>query len=112
MRRSTLRRGSGIARRKPLAPISDKRRADLVEYREKRKHYLSAHQNCEIRFDDRCRGRSVEIHHVWQLSQGAPLVWRDDADVLASCDFCNVYLKERPAEAKARGFVRRPSDDR
>lgn len=99
-------RRSPLARRKGLRPVSDKRKAALVEYREQRRQYLAAHPNCEIRWDERCRTRSVEIHHVWQLSQGAPLVWRDDDDVLASCSFCNRYLKEQPREAVRRGFVR------
>lgn len=94
-------------RRTPLRRKSKKRERQERDYAVWRRGYLARHPNCMLRWSTHCSGRSAEVHHVLKRSQGAPLIPKDEADVLATCWPCHFKVDVEPAEAKERGFVRK-----
>lgn len=48
LRRTSLKRSGPIKRKTRLSPVSARRRAELAEYRKKRKLFLEFHRVCEV----------------------------------------------------------------
>jgi hypothetical protein len=120
IRRVPLRRsGTGLSRapwdRKRTAPL--KRSAPLPYrsaktakvYREQRvplvQAMLAAQPWCQVRWDENCRGHAEGLHEVLSRGRGGSIVREDNC--VAACHYCNGAVSDNPAEAEARGFLKK-----
>jgi hypothetical protein len=84
--------------RKPLRPMSRKRRAESQQYKVKRMLFLAEHPKCER---PGCNALSVCIHHRF----GRGVNFLDVSTWSASCLSCNSWAKDHPTEARAIGWI-------
>jgi hypothetical protein len=118
MRRVTpLRRTAQLAqviplhREQPLARVVEIRprsRKQATLYREHRvplvKELLTVRPWCEIRWDNGCQGRAVEVHEPAKRSQGVDIC--DPAACVTTCWYCHSQVHRNPAAAARRGWLR------
>lgn len=104
------------ARRTPLRPQSDKRRAIAPERRAFVDDVLRRRPRCEAHslllslalIAGAASARSVDVHELRRRSQGSPIVPSQgltDDDVLAVCRQCHDWITTNPAEAVSLGFA-------
>ena len=110
MRRTPLRRVTGLSRSTALRPRSRKTARASVGRRAFVATTLADRPRCEIRWDDRCRGRSESVHEVVKRSHGGAIVPGPRAEAqgqrfVASCLPCNGAVEDAPAEARRRGWA-------
>lgn len=90
---------SYTTRRKPVKPISDKRKKQMVEYQKVRIEYLNAHKNCEY---EGCKKKATDIHHKNDRN-GDRL---NDADYFMSvCRTCHQTIHANPKESREKGYL-------
>lgn len=107
MKRSgPLNRTTGLTRTTGLRHRSRKVARLYVDRRLFVAETLEARPRCEARWDDRCTGRSVDVHEILPRSQGGLIVGDDPSNYLAVCRWCHDQIETHPEEAHARGFRR------
>lgn len=87
-------------KRKRINPVSAKRKVQLEEYKVQRIEYLRKHKKCEV---NDCIEAATDVHHMRGRS-GAQL--NVEADFLATCRECHVYIEDHPDWARAKGYTR------
>jgi hypothetical protein len=107
-RRSELKPGGQLNRGGRLRPRSKKTAA---KYRDRRllvAELLEQRPWCEIRWDDRCQGRAVDVDEV--ISRGRGGDYCDPENCQTACRACHSAKHENPLEAVARGVARNSWD--
>lgn len=108
LRRTPLTGGGFMARGKPLAPRSQKRAREMRDKRVPLVAALLAERPwCEVRWDEGCQGRAVDVDEV--LSRGRGGDYLDEANCQTACRHCHDMKTRHPAEAEARGLSRKTS---
>ena len=112
MKRSApLRRVTGLSRSTALRPRSRKMAAAYMDRRAFVAETLADRPRCEIRWDERCRGRSEGVHEITvKRSHGGAIVPGPKAEAqgqrwAAACHPCNGAIEDAPAEARRRGWA-------
>lgn len=67
---------------------------------------------CEVKWDERCRGRAEGVHEILTRGRGGGI--RGDGvntmeNCLAACHWCNEQVSLHSTEALARGLIRKGS---
>ncbi len=93
---------SFLGPRKPLKPISDKRKARHLAWQETSKRIRRERPWCEVQGSG-CRRRSTEVHHILQRSLGGD---DEDSNLLSCCGWCHAWVHENITEATEAGFLR------
>lgn len=107
-RRTELNRGSQLERKAGLKPRSKKTE---TRYRVRRvlvAELLDQRPTCEIRWDDRCEGRSVDVDEV--LSRGRGGDYCDADNCQTTCRPCHEAKHKRSIEAVQRKVSRNSWD--
>jgi hypothetical protein len=87
------------SQRKPIRPVSDKRKKQNAEYSVLRKQFLEEHPICQVC----CSEASNQIHH----KRGRSGLWLTDiSEFLAVCGDCHSWIEENRAEATKRGYLK------
>ena len=110
MRRTPLRRVTGLSRSTALRPRSRKMTRAYVGRRAFVAATLAERPRCEIAWDERCRERSESVHEVVKRSHGGALVPGPRAEAqgqrfVAACLPCNGAVEDHPAGARRRGWA-------
>jgi 5-methylcytosine-specific restriction endonuclease McrA len=87
----------------PLRARSAKTEALYVQRRRLVAALLEQFPWCQIRFDDGCEGRAVEVDEVKARSAGGSIL--DSDNTVTTCRHCHRQKHLHPAEAIARGFT-------
>lgn len=86
-------------KRSYIAPISEKKAKELVEYRKLRDEYMKAHRVCEVK-SEVCTGKSEDLHHrkprAYHLT--------DVSVFLATCRQCHEKIERDDSWARKKGF--------
>lgn len=104
-----MKSGGPLPRRTPLARTgrlrfrSRKTEALYVDRRVLVAELLAERPWCEIRFDDRCQGRAVDVDEV--LGRGVGGDFLDPANCQTACRACHDAKQQNPTEAERRGFT-------
>jgi len=104
--KSSLKAKKGLTATKSLRPRSKrmeeiyKKRRPLVE------DLLKRYPNCQIVWDARCSGASVDVHEVKARSVGGKIVDDDLSNYLTACRHCHMMATDHPKEAHDRGFIK------
>ena len=104
-RRAELKRTPFKPRTKPIKPVSDKRKALAPERRELVQRLLRERPFCEVKWDDQCWGKSVDVHEIKRRSQGGQIVGGKDYEYMTACRHCHHLLTINPTKAFALGFA-------
>lgn len=101
-RRTPLRRGAPMKR----TPIKAKRTQSKTDFHPSVRADIVRRSagRCEAAVSQRCRVQGGHIHHILRRSQGSQF---DADDGLMVCVDCHQWIHDHPAEATARGFLRR-----
>ena len=90
-------------RRSRLQPMSDKRRRGERELRRNREALIArSGGRCELACSPYCTRVGTGTHHLRKRSQGGT---HDLSNLMWSCDPCNTWVEDNPAEAHALGLV-------
>lgn len=89
-----------MAKKKSIAPISEKQKKRLAEYRIVRDAYMANHKWCEAKLNG-CTSIATDLHH--KAGKVGKLL-TDSRYFCALCRNCHSYLEVNPAEAKKLGF--------
>jgi len=105
MKRTPLRRVTGLSRSTALRPRSRKAAA---LYRDIRvplvRRLLAERPRCEARFSVICTGRSTACHEKLTRARGGSIT--DEANIICVCQPCHDAIHRNIAEATRRGFLR------
>jgi len=82
-------------KRTPIKKVSEKRAAELVEYKPLRNKFLQDRPNCEARLEV-CTGRATDIHH----KSVSALDFLNVETWLPVCRSCHIALENLPAEKR------------
>lgn len=104
MKRTPLKRKTGLQRGKPLAKRSTKATQIAPKRRKHVREYLELHPECEARIRGICGFWSRDVHERLRRSQGGDIL--DGGDQLAVCRPCHTWITEHPTDAKALGLAR------
>jgi hypothetical protein len=86
-----------------ISKVSEKRKYDLVQYREDRLRYLKANPICEAALGC-CTRKATDVHH----QKGRGIMLNDQAFWIAVCRKCHDWITEHSKEAIEMGLsVRR-----
>ncbi len=91
--------GLTFSTRKPIKPISDKRKEQMVEYHKVRLKYLNQNKNCEY---EGCKNKATEIHHMRER-HGDRLT--DSEYFMAICRTCHQTIHANPKESRDKGYL-------
>jgi hypothetical protein len=109
VKRTPLRRTSSLPRtRKPISPMSAKRRRDLPARKRCRILVLKRAEGlCEMRCTDPCRSFPNPATDVHELKRGASRseCWLNPEKCLAGCRECHIWVSEHPAAARELGLA-------
>lgn len=88
--------------RKPLSKMSPRRKKDNVEYRKVKKVWKVTLIESGLWFCRRCGGVPSDHPHHWagRRSNLCKVEY-----FRASCDACNIFAKNHPAEARREGWI-------
>lgn len=86
-------------KKKPIKPISDKRKVQMAEYHKVRLDYLNLHRKCEY---EGCNKNATEIHHM-AARNGDRLT--DAQYFMAICRPHHQHLHLHPIESRERGYL-------
>jgi homoserine trans-succinylase len=86
-------------KRSPIAPISEKKAKELVEYRRVRDEYMKTHPTCEVR-SEVCTGKSEDLHH--KKPRAYHLM--DVSVFMAVCRSCHQKIERDDKWARENGF--------
>jgi hypothetical protein len=103
-RRTPLRPGNRRSYNSTLRTRSKKAEAIAPARREFVLDYLTEHPTCEIRWDENCYQRAIEVHEPLTRARGGSILSEENA--LAVCRYCHSQAHNYPAEATERGFLR------
>jgi len=96
------------AKLKPGGKLRFRSKKAEKQHREERlpllKHMDEERPWCEIRWDEGCQGRAVDVDEIQGRGAGGSHV--DIENVQSTCRYCHDKKHQNPAEAKARGFTR------
>lgn len=102
MKRSSIKRGKPLARKKPIAKRSKKTRDIYAREGGRRDvvaRILSERPRCE-----RCkRAESVHVHEVVTRAMGGSIL--DEMNLRALCAPCHSHIHEHPQESRASGWL-------
>ena len=101
-RTTGLRRTVSTRQRKPIKPVSDKRKVQNVRWRDFRKGLIVERPTCEWPVPHQCAG-PIDCHHIWTLGQGGPRVDADNIAVL--CRLQHWFAHDHPLEAAELGML-------
>lgn len=90
-----------MVKRKAIAPISDKQKKRLAEYRVVRDDYMANHKWCEAKLNG-CTSIATDLHHK-AGKVGALLT--DSRYFCALCRSCHTWVGENHSKAKELGLV-------
>jgi len=99
MKRSPLKRTTGLRRSSRLNRVSPKRRKQLADYTKLRREFLETHMRCMV---GDCTNLAEEIHHMGYRN-GARL--NDVSKFLATCKQHHNAIHRNPAWARSHGFL-------
>jgi hypothetical protein len=102
-RTSELNRGGELKRTGRLRPRSKKTEAKYRARRVLVADLLEQRPWCEIRWDDRCQGRAVDVDEI--LSRGRGGDYCDPDNCQTTCRNCHSAKHGYPLEAVARGVA-------
>lgn len=109
-----------------MRPVSDRRRAENIEYEALRVRLLTPQEMrgvayppiCQAglrfrragfpRLANRCTGIATELHHLRKRSSAGALA--NPENVLPVCSACNLTVEDHPEEARKAGLVVREGD--
>ena len=97
--------------RKPLKPVSDKRKAAQPERRAFVADMLRRSPGCQIG-SPICTGRATQVHEAIKRSQGGaivpgPLATEQGQEFFTSCWACNcLWVEQNDHEARRLGFTK------
>ena len=92
-------------RRKPINPVSKRRRKRDKDYGKQRNAaYERADGLCEARCCPNCTFRAEQVHHIGGRGGGDPHALDN---LLVVCAECHRHIEENRAEAYARGWLLR-----
>ena len=104
MKRTALRRVTGLSRSTALRPRSRKAAA---LYRDIRvplvRRLLAERPRCEARFSLACTGQSVDCHERQTRAMLGSIV--DEANIVCCCRPCHTAIHAAPAAARKAGFL-------
>lgn len=104
-RKTPLKAGNALTRKAPLRARS---RKTAALYRGVRgplvAQLLTDRPCCEIRWDDQCQGRAVDVDEIQGRGVGGSIT--DPANLQTTCRHCHGQKHDNPAEAKRRGLTR------
>lgn len=89
-----------LKKRKPIKPISDKRKVENIDYLKAREKYLAVHKVCEAKLLG-CKIGANQIHH--KAGRIGELL-TDESNFLAVCNSCHSLIELNPEMAKEKGF--------
>lgn len=98
-----LQRGVGPRRKKALRSRSKKTEGRYVLRRALVDDLLAERPWCEIRWDEGCTGRAVDVDEV--LSRGRGGDYLDPENCQTTCRYCHDKKHTEPAEALDRGVA-------
>jgi hypothetical protein len=79
----------------------------------KRKYFvktmLDLYPACQVRWDDDCQSKSVDIHEPLTRARGGSILSKDNA--IATCRHCHSQIHIHPNQATDRGFLISRWDD-
>lgn len=88
---------------KPLAPRSQKRAKQELEYSTKRKIFMQEHPLCQANISGLCTNNSTDVHHI--AGRVGELLL-DTSLWLSVCRSCHVWIETHPHESTQLGFRR------
>jgi 5-methylcytosine-specific restriction endonuclease McrA len=92
-------------KRTPLRRRSAKTRIAYVARARLVAGMLAERPWCEIRWDDGCQGRAVDVDEVLGRGVGGSIL--DEANCQTTCRHCHDRKHNQPTEAVRRGLTRR-----
>jgi len=98
---STEMRNHSLSKPKKIKPISDKRKAELEEYRRLRLQYLKEFPKCAVGLKNCCTKEATEIHHM--IGRENDLL-NDTQYWLSICRSCHTYITEHSRWAIENGY--------
>ena len=103
-------RGSAtLSRTTRIRPRSAKRTAQAPARAELVRSLLEERPWCEVRWDDRCEGRAVDVDERLSRAQGGSILDPDNCQT--ACRYCHTAKHLNPDEAAARDLtIRRRKD--
>jgi len=102
-RRTPLRSGNRRSYNSTLRTRSKKAEAIAPARRKFVLDYLTEHPTCEIRWDEKCYRRAIEVHEPLTRARGGSILSEENG--LAVCRHCHSQVHNHPAEANERGFL-------
>lgn len=101
--RTRLRSTTGLERSGPPRPVSDKRRAEQRQRREAIERMVAERgEGCEARVKGVCTGRAQDAHELLRRSQGGDPTEPD----LLVCRACHDWIGANPQAAVDAGLAR------
>lgn len=89
--------------RRPLRPVSDKRRARQARYALARQEVAErSGGRCEARVEGVCTGWLEHVHHRRLRSQGGS---DDPSNLVACCNRCHAWAHAHPVAAAELGLI-------
>ena len=88
---------------KPIRKVSAKKMTETRIYKARRKHFLKAHPNCQIKLDV-CTGKATQIHHAaGRIGSN----YTNKNTFVATCDGCHRKLHDvlSAKERREKGFL-------
>lgn len=111
MKRTPLNRKTGLTRsgaplrRTRLKPRSAKTISIYVDRRALVASLLEERPWCEVRWDDGCQGRAVDVDEILSRGRGGSIL--DPANLQTTCRHCHNRKHAEPNEAVDRGVALR-----
>ena len=108
-RRTPMPRGDAkLERRVRVRPQSAKRRAEAPARAQLVRELLAERPWCELRWDDGCDGRAVDVDERLSRAQGGSILDPDNCQT--ACRYCHDKRHANPDEAAARDLAIRRKD--
>lgn len=116
-RKTGLNQGKGLARKSRLKQTDGLRRTTRLKARSKKTalvyeerrplvaSLLETRPWCEIRWDDGCQGRAVDVDEIKPRGRGGSIL--DPSNLQTACRYCHDRKHAEPEEAVARGVAHR-----
>lgn len=103
-----LKTGSGLRRLTELRRVSKKRAKEGRERRALVVALLAERPWCEIRWDENCQGRAVDVDEIRSRARGGDFL--NPADCQTAYRYCHDRKHAEPTEAVRRGVARNSWD--
>ena len=96
--------------RKPtpwISPSLKQQRRQRYRAQKRREAIGAGLTDCVIQWAPFCRGTFDGWHHLRKVSQGGD---DSEANMVRSCNQCNLQIEDQPTEAERRGWVQKGTD--